>query len=138
MFPEYARSVWDGVVGQQRAVAQLTHAAAAPVHAYLFVGPPGCTKDEAALAFAALLMAEVDDPEQRDARLVLHREHPDVREVERVGAKIAKRAVSHGTGRENIVAIEQLERDLHLAHAGTRRMVLANIPPAFVRRLRKP
>ena len=55
-----------------------------------------------------------------------------------VCAKVAKRADSHGSGRENIDAIEQLERDLHLAHAGTRRMVLANIPPAFVRRLRKP
>lgn len=55
-----------------------------------------------------------------------------------VGAKVAKRAVSAGSGRDNIDAIEQLERDLHLAHAGTRRMVLANIPPAFVRRLRKP
>ena len=55
-----------------------------------------------------------------------------------VGAKTARRAMSGGTGRDNIDAIEQLERDLHLAHAGTRRMVLANIPPAFVRRLRKP
>ncbi|MFM8730981.1 MAG: class I SAM-dependent methyltransferase [Phycisphaerales bacterium] len=55
-----------------------------------------------------------------------------------VGAKVAKRAVSAGSGRDNIDAIEQLERALHLAHAGTRRLVLANIPPAFVRRLRKP
>jgi hypothetical protein len=46
--------------------------------------------------------------------------------------------VSDGAGRENVDAIDRLERELHLAHAGTRRMVLANIPPAFVRRLRKP
>ena len=55
-----------------------------------------------------------------------------------VGAKTARRAVSDGAGRENVDAIDRLERELHLAHAGTRRMVLANIPPAFVRRLRKP
>ena len=55
-----------------------------------------------------------------------------------VGAKTARRAMSDGAGRDNIAAIERLERDLQLAHAGTRRMVLANIPPAFVRRLRKP
>ena len=55
-----------------------------------------------------------------------------------VGAKAARRAMSDGAGRDNIAAIERLERDLHIAHAGTRRMVLANIPPAFVRRLRKP
>ncbi|MFZ9630079.1 MAG: ATP-binding protein [Ilumatobacteraceae bacterium] len=94
MFPEYARSVWDGVVGQQRAIAQLTSAATSAVHAYLFIGPPGCTKDEAARAFAALVMAGIDDPEHRDARLVLAGEHPDVREVERVGATISKEQVS--------------------------------------------
>jgi phosphatidylethanolamine/phosphatidyl-N-methylethanolamine N-methyltransferase len=55
-----------------------------------------------------------------------------------VGAKTARRAMSDGAGRDNIDAIERLERDLQIAHSGTRRMVLANIPPAFVRRLRKP
>lgn len=88
------RSVWDSVVGQTRAVEQLVRAAEAPVHAYLFVGPPGCTKDEAARAFAAMLMTGVDDPGLRDARLALDCEHPDVREVERVGAKIAKDQVT--------------------------------------------
>lgn len=77
-------SVWDGVVGQTRAIARL-RAAAAPVHAYLFVGPPGSTKDAAARVFAALLLAGVDDPDERDARLALLGEHPDVREVRRLG-----------------------------------------------------
>jgi DNA polymerase-3 subunit delta' len=94
MFAEYVRSVWDGVIGQPRAVDQLTRAAAAPVHAYLFVGPPGSTKDEAARAFAALLLAGVDDAEARDARLALAGEHPDVREIERVGAAISKDQVT--------------------------------------------
>ena len=46
-------SVWDGVVGQRRAIDRLRASAADPVHAYLFVGPPGSTKDVAARAFAA-------------------------------------------------------------------------------------
>lgn len=82
-------SVWDGVVGQRRAIERLERSAADPVHAYLFLGPPGSTKDEAARAFAALLLAGVDDPSQRDARLALAGEHPDVREVRRVGAAIS-------------------------------------------------
>jgi DNA polymerase III subunit delta' len=87
-------SVWSDVVGQPRAIAQLVAAAVQPVHAYLFVGPAGSTKDEAARAFAALLLAGTDDPHQRDARLALAGEHPDVHEVMRVGAKIDKDQVS--------------------------------------------
>jgi DNA polymerase-3 subunit delta' len=94
MFEEYKKSVWDAVVGQARAVDQLTRAAVNPVHAYLFVGPPGSTKHEAARAFAALLLVGHDEPEARDARLALAGEHPDVREVERTGAKISKDQVS--------------------------------------------
>ena len=85
-----APSVWDAVVGQPHATVVLTAAAAHPIHAYLFVGPAGSTKDEAARSFAALLVAGIDDPDQRDARLALIGEHPDVREVERQGATISK------------------------------------------------
>jgi DNA polymerase-3 subunit delta' len=81
-------SIWDSVVGQPVAVDRLTRAAAAPVHAYLFVGPAGSTKKEAARAFAALLLGS-DDPTQRTAELVLRGEHPDVREIARVGASIS-------------------------------------------------
>ena len=83
-------SVWNSVVGQRAAVDRLTLAARSPVHAYLFVGPAGSTKREAARAFAALLIAGVDDPSLRDADLVLRGEHPDVKEVARVGAAISK------------------------------------------------
>jgi DNA polymerase III subunit delta' len=82
-------SVWDGVVGQPTTVARLRSATAAPVHAYLFVGPPGSTKLEAARAFAAELLYPGGDIEGRDVRLVLHGEHPDVREVYRVGPAIS-------------------------------------------------
>lgn len=83
-------SIWDGVVGQPGALRLLQAAAAAPVHAYLLVGPPGSTKVEAARAFAAALVSPADDdPDDRDARLALAGEHPDVREIERVGAAIS-------------------------------------------------
>jgi len=88
--------VWSGVVGQDGAVAQLRAAARRPVHAYLFVGPPGSTKDVAARAFAAelivadhLLEGGGSPTLARDARLALAGEHPDVREYERVGPFIS-------------------------------------------------
>jgi len=137
MFAEYARSVWDGVVGQSRAVDQLTRAAAAPVHAYLFVGPPGSTKDEAARAFAALLLTGRDDPESRDARLALAGEHPDVREVERAGARISKEQVSDIIRNASLAPIESsrkvmLLHEFHLLEAEGAARLLKTIeePPA--------
>ncbi|MGH9134194.1 MAG: hypothetical protein ACRDZZ_09680 [Ilumatobacteraceae bacterium] len=82
-------SIWDAVVGQPRAVERLIRAAVQPVHAYLFVGPPGSTKKQAARGFAALLIGGVDDPEARDARLALSGMHPDIREIERSGPAIS-------------------------------------------------
>ena len=82
-------SVWDHVVGQSAAIVQLqTAIERGPVHAYLFSGPPGSTKLEAARAFAVLLLTGTDDPQSRDARLILNGEHPDVREIRRTGAAI--------------------------------------------------
>jgi DNA polymerase III subunit delta' len=82
--------LWKGVLGQQRAVRRLQMAAVDPVHAYLFVGPPGSTKDIAARAFAATLMARTAADPDRAARLVLAGEHPDVSETRRSGASISK------------------------------------------------
>lgn len=83
-------SVWDDVIGQATAIERLEAAAAAtPVHAYLFVGPPGSTKWQAARAFAARVISGGDDRDQRDARLALVGEHPDVREVRRTGPSIS-------------------------------------------------
>lgn len=66
---------YDGVVGQERAVAQLRAAAVAPVHAYLFVGPTGVGTRDAARAFAADLL---DD----DSGRALAERHPDLVVVE--------------------------------------------------------
>ena len=112
--PTTVSSVWSAVIGQQRAIAQLAHAAVDPVHAYLFVGPPGCTKDEAARGFAALILAGTDDPAQRDARLALLGEHPDVREVERVGANISKDQVTEIVRSAALAPIESSRKVLIL------------------------
>ncbi len=82
-------SIWNDVVGQPTPITQLRAAAARPVHAYLFDGPPGSTKYQAARAFAALLVAGDEDPHRRDAALILRGEHPDVREVRRTGPAIS-------------------------------------------------
>ena len=83
-------SIWDDVVGQKQAIGHLRAAVArVPVHAYLFVGPSGSTKLEAARAFAASLMSGGETRDHRDARLIIAGEHPDVREVQRVGASIS-------------------------------------------------
>ncbi len=87
-------SVWDEVVGQARAVAMLKALAADPVHAYLFVGPPGSTKDAAARAFAAVLLTGVDAPTERGGRLALAGEHPDMREIRRIGAALSADQIS--------------------------------------------
>lgn len=137
MFAEYARSVWDGVVGQDRAVEQLTRAAADPVHAYLFVGPAGSTKHEAARAFAALLLTGHDDPDTRDSRLALAGEHPDVREVERTGARISKDQVSDIIRNASLAPIEGSRKvmvlhDFHLLEADGAARLLKTLeePPA--------
>jgi DNA polymerase-3 subunit delta' len=82
-------TVWDDVVGQRTAVERLRRAAERPVHAYLFVGPAGSTKKQAARAFAARLLTGGDDASGRDAELALRGEHPDVKEVERSGPAIS-------------------------------------------------
>ena len=114
MFPELTRSVWDGVLGQERAVSVLTRSASSAVHAYLFVGPPGSTKDVAARAFAALLLTGLDDADSRDARLALGREHPDVLEVERVGARISGDQVKDIIKFASLAPVADSARRLHL------------------------
>jgi DNA polymerase-3 subunit delta' len=76
-------TLYDDVIGQDEAVAQLRAAAASPVHAYLLIGPPGTGKRAAALSFAASLLCPGSD-EACDKR-VLGGTHPDLVVRERKG-----------------------------------------------------
>ncbi len=81
--------LWDRAIGQAEAVELLTKAVVAPVHAYLFLGPAGSGKKDLARAFAAgLLCATGGCGTCRSCTLALAGAHPDVAEIERVGAGI--------------------------------------------------
>jgi len=71
------------VVGQERAIGALRHAAARPGHAYLLVGPRGSGVEDAAREFAAMLIGVAGD--ERGSRLVMRSLHPDVVEFEPSG-----------------------------------------------------
>ncbi len=52
-------TVWSSLVGQARVVATLQRAVAGDMtHAWLFTGPPGSGRSNAAIAFAAALQCE--------------------------------------------------------------------------------
>ncbi|MFZ6004126.1 MAG: hypothetical protein ACOYXM_09355 [Actinomycetota bacterium] len=115
--------VWAGVIGQDRAVAQLSAAAAHPVHAYLLVGPSGSGKRAAARAFAALLLSagSTGEDAERHVRLALAEAHPDLRVIEPTTAQgrmdvdtartIVKQAVlSPAEGDRKVLVLE----DFHL------------------------
>lgn len=82
---------WAGIVGQPRAVAELQAAVAAPVHAYLLVGPSGAGKRALADAFAGALLREAGETpaeRSRHVQLALTERHPDLVVIEREGASI--------------------------------------------------
>jgi DNA polymerase-3 subunit delta' len=82
--------VFRQIPGQHRAIAILAASVAHPVHAYLFSGPPGTGKREAATAFAAALVCPVGGcGECPSCRAVVSGHHPDVVVVEREGAAIS-------------------------------------------------
>jgi DNA polymerase-3 subunit delta' len=83
-------ALFAAVVGQGQAVEALRAAAVRPVHAYLFVGPPGTGKAAAARGFAAALLCRSlpADGTCETCRRVLEGVHPDVINFEREGAAI--------------------------------------------------
>ncbi|MEP7091388.1 MAG: AAA family ATPase, partial [Nocardioidaceae bacterium] len=80
--PEVAGGVWSTLVGQQHAVATLRRAVAGKgmTHAWLFTGPPGSGRSNAAIAFAAALQCErgTGCGECHACRTALAGSHPDV------------------------------------------------------------
>jgi DNA polymerase-3 subunit delta' len=112
-------ALYDDVVGQERAVAQLRAAAAAPVHAYLLVGPAGSGKRAAARSFAASLLCESACGDCRNCRLALSEAHPDVTIVERVGASISKEQIDEIIRTASLTPVEARRKvivpiDFHL------------------------
>src|SRR5438874_5144213 len=82
-------AVLGQLVGQEQAARRLSAAASSPVHAYLFAGPPGSGKRDAARAFAAaLLCPNGGDGTCSVCERVLAGVHPDVVVVERAGPYI--------------------------------------------------
>ena len=73
--------VWSGLVGQQPVIERLQRAVAGDMtHAWLFTGPPGSGRSNAALAFAAGLQCEQGGCGQcHSCHEVSVGSHPDVR-----------------------------------------------------------
>jgi DNA polymerase III subunit delta' len=86
-----ADTLYRDVTGQEKALAALRAAAVRPVHAYLFVGPPGTGKMAAARGFAAALLCPSSpaDGTCETCRRVLAGLHPDVINFEREGPAIS-------------------------------------------------
>lgn len=121
-------SVWDDLQGQAPVVAQLKQAAQGEsglTHAWLFTGPPGSGRSNAAKAFAAALNCEQDDVTQRGCGVcpachtILGETHSDVTFVrtEKVTITIdeARELVSKAgdrpaTGRWRIIVVEDADR----------------------------
>ena len=71
--------VWESLVGQPEAARRLSAAVSSPVHAYLFVGPRGVGKRQAAQIFAGELLADTDpDKASRHRRLAQQLTHADI------------------------------------------------------------
>ena len=82
--------LWSEVVGQDAAVNQLRGSTLTPVHAYLFIGPPGSGKRVAARSFAAALLCPRGGCGICDVCVRAQAEiHPDLVVVEREGASIS-------------------------------------------------
>ncbi len=85
-------SVWDDLVGQSQTVATLSGAVADPArmtHAWLFTGPPGSGRSNAARAFAAALLCPQQGCGQcRECRTALDGTHADVEVVATQGLSI--------------------------------------------------
>lgn len=77
--PDAVVPVWSVVPGQPDATQRLATAVATPVHAYLFVGPPGVGKRQAAGVFGGEILAAADpDGAERHRRLARGLIHPDI------------------------------------------------------------
>jgi len=132
--PPVAR-LFEGVIGQERAVAQLMAAARRPVHAYLLHGPPGSGKRTAARGLAAALLCPRGGCGTCNVcRRALAGTHPDLVSVERSGASLDiddARTISARAQRHPLESARQvlLVPDVHLA---------VNAGPALLKTIEEP
>ncbi|MFV0633336.1 DNA polymerase III subunit delta' [Demequina sp.] len=116
-------SVWDEVVGQERAVAPLKAAVASPdamTHAWLITGPPGSGRSYAARAFAAALQClEGGCGTCRACTTALSGTHADVTvlatekvtiSIDEVRELIAVAQTSPSEGRARVIIVEDADR----------------------------
>ncbi len=116
-------SVWDELVGQGPVVESLRDVVANPsamTHAWLFTGPPGSGRSNAAKAFAAALQCPDGGCGACDAcRMVTDGSHPDVSLVRTDGLSIGvdvardyvrKAALTPALGRWQILIVEDADR----------------------------
>ncbi|MHA7263195.1 DNA polymerase III subunit delta' [Arthrobacter sp. TMN-37] len=120
-------SVWTDLRGQEPVVEQLQRASrsGAPTHAWLFTGPPGSGRSNAARAFAAALLCDREDLAERgcgtckSCRTVLAGSHADLTNVttEKVTITIdeARELVrtaqdKPSTGRWRVIIVEDADR----------------------------
>ena len=79
--PATTTSVWSTLVGQQQAIGTLRRAAEGHgmTHAWLFTGPPGSGRSNAAIAFAAALQCErAGCGECKSCQTAMAGSHPDI------------------------------------------------------------
>ena len=120
--PATAPTVWSSLVGQQHAIATLQRAVAGHgmTHAWLFTGPPGSGRSNAALAFAAALQCERGGcGECHACHTVLAGSHGDVSitrtetsviRVENIRDLVMRSALSPAQGRWQIMIVEDADR----------------------------
>jgi DNA polymerase III subunit delta' len=87
-------SLWERIGGHEETVALLRQAIAkGPTHAYLFCGPKGVGKCQAALAFAAALSCPEACGVCSSCRAVINQTHPDFHYVQPEGQFILRSQV---------------------------------------------
>ncbi|MCL8027492.1 DNA polymerase III subunit delta' [Nocardioides bruguierae] len=119
--------VWADLVGQHRVTGTLAAAASGKgmTHAFLFTGPPGSGRSNAAMAFAAALQCERGPGREagcgqcQACRTVLAGSHPDVTRVRTDSVQflvrdardmVRKAAMSPVTGRWQVIVVEDADR----------------------------
>lgn len=114
-------TVWDDLVGQPHAVTALRRAVAGDgmTHAWLFTGPPGSGRSNAAIAFAAALQCPQGGCGQcHECRTALAGSHPDVtihrtQSVQlRIGEakELTRQAALSPVGTRQVLVVEDADR----------------------------